>query len=336
VVSVSDNAAAPGPLLILGSGRSGTTWILDVIADAAQLRPIYEPLHPVAVPAARELANRALGADDDVPEMSSFMDMVFSGRLRSAWTDYRVRGDRLRLGAEGKLDIKKLRMLYRTARHLVENYRRYRGHRRRAGVVVKCIRANLMMPWLVRHYRPRILFVVRHPCAVIASRLKAGAESWALDGPFQQDVLRRYREQTVVMERVRRAGLDLMDPGLSEATIHAILWCIENVEPLREARELGCTIAYYEALAGADEQAWAPIFEGLGLDVRPDSSLLRRPSEQASPERVRAGFGEAVQPKWRSWLSAEQVADIGRVLEGFGFHDYSVDAAAPVVRGCRG
>lgn len=324
---------ASRPVIILGSGRSGTTWIQDVIAHAAQLRPIYEPLHPWAVPAAQALANRCLGADDSAPDMRRFMDEVFSGRLRSVWTDYRVRGDRLRLGAGDLLDFGKLRVFYRTGRHLVENYRRYGPCRRRTGIVVKCIRANLMLPWLVRHYSPRILFVVRHPCAVIASKLKAGTESWALDGPFQQDVLRRYREQPVVMERVRRAGLDLMDPGLGGAALHAVLWCIENVEPLHEARQLGCAVAYYEALAGAGEQAWAPVFEGLGLDVRPDPAMLRRPSEQAGAERVQAGFGDARQPKWRAWLSADQIADIGHVLERFGFLDYSVDAAAPVGRG---
>ena len=324
------------PLLILGSGRSGTTWIQDVIADAAQLRPIYEPLHPIAVPAAQGLAYRYLKANDTAPDMQRFMDEVFTGRFHSVWADYRVRGDRLRLGPQGFTDPERLRVFYRTCRHLVSNYRRYRSYQQRAGLVVKCIRANLLLAWLVNHYSPRVLFVVRHPCAVSAAKLKAGVESWAIDGPFQQDMLRRYLQEPAIFARIQQAGLDSMGSGLSEAALHAVLWCIENVEPLHEARRLGCTVVYYEWLAGAGTQAWVPVFESLGLDVRPDPAILRRPSDQAGAEREDGGYSETDQPKWRSWLRPDQIADIGRVLNQFEFHDYSIDVAAPVGHnGCR-
>jgi len=36
-----------GMKLIAGSGRSGTTWVLDALADANDLRPVFEPLHPM-------------------------------------------------------------------------------------------------------------------------------------------------------------------------------------------------------------------------------------------------------------------------------------------------
>ena len=33
-------------LIIAGSGRSGTTWVLDAVAEANQLRTKFEPLGP--------------------------------------------------------------------------------------------------------------------------------------------------------------------------------------------------------------------------------------------------------------------------------------------------
>jgi hypothetical protein len=268
--------------------------------------------------------------------MQQFMDKVFSGQLRSVWSDYRVRGDRLRIGPRDLTNPERLRVFFRTCRLLVSNYRRYRPCLQRTGLVVKCIRANLMLAWLVKHYSPRVIFVVRHPCAVIASKLKAGTESWAIDGPFQQDMLRRYLQEPAILSRLQQAGLDSMGAGLSDAALHAVLWCIENVEPLREASRLGCTIVHYELLAGAGVQAWVPVFEGLGLDVCPDPVILRRPSDQADNERAKGGYSETVQPMWRTWLCPDQIADIGRVLNQFEFHDYSIDAAAPAGHdGCR-
>lgn len=317
-------------ILVLGSGRSGTTWIQDVVADTAQLRPIFEPLHPVAVPAARKLANRRLAMDDNAPDMRRYMDRVFSGELRSIWTDYRVPSDRIRLRPSELLDSGRLRIFYRSLRDLITNYQIYQSSRRRSGLVIKCIRANLMLPWLVRNYNPRVLFIMRHPCAVIASKMKAGAESWSLDGPLQQDLLRRYRSQSAIVQQVAQSGFDLMDPALDGVRLHAVLWCIENVVPVREARRLGCTVAYYERLAGPDEHAWAAVFDALGLDVTPDPAVMKRPSAQAGGERARVGFDDACHPKWREWLSMQQIDDIGDVLKQFGFSDYQVDMAMPV------
>jgi len=84
------------PIIIAGSGRSGTTWVLDAIARANNLRTIFEPLNPVGHPSAKHLANRYVRDDTDFPELKRFMDKVFSGNLKSLWANYRIRPDRLR------------------------------------------------------------------------------------------------------------------------------------------------------------------------------------------------------------------------------------------------
>ena len=48
------------PLIIAGSGRSGTTWILDVIAESNNLRTVFEPLQPYGVPEAQSYGYRYL------------------------------------------------------------------------------------------------------------------------------------------------------------------------------------------------------------------------------------------------------------------------------------
>ena len=86
---------AQTPLIIAGLGRSGTTWILDSLAEANGLATLFEPLHPNAVPHAKFFSNRYVRDDSYEPELSKFMDKVFSGDLRSVWAKYRVRPDSL-------------------------------------------------------------------------------------------------------------------------------------------------------------------------------------------------------------------------------------------------
>ena len=86
---VAENVGAPR--LIAGSGRSGTTWILDVLTQVNGMRPIFEPLHPTAVPAAASFANQYIDPDRKMLELKQFLDGVFNGELHSLWTDYRIR-----------------------------------------------------------------------------------------------------------------------------------------------------------------------------------------------------------------------------------------------------
>ena len=48
---------------------------------------------------------------------------------------------------------------------------------------MKIIRGNLLLAWLVRNFEFPVLYLLRHPCAVVASRLRW---NWPcdLDGVF--------------------------------------------------------------------------------------------------------------------------------------------------------
>ena len=79
----------PGMRLIAGSGRSGTTWVQDALADANDLRPVFEPLHPWVSDTRREVRAPGLSADEDHPDLRQFMIDVCAGRRDQLWTKYR-------------------------------------------------------------------------------------------------------------------------------------------------------------------------------------------------------------------------------------------------------
>ena len=216
-------------VIIAGSGRSGTTWIQDVLAEANGLRTVFEPLHPQGVSRARGLAYRYVPADDDSPEVRRFFDDLLAGRIRGLWPDYRIRPDRFNLLNHGVGEV------VWNARKLVRHRRQYRDQRARPSAVIKMIRANLMLSWIASHYEVPILLVVRHPCAVIASRLKIGGGDWDA-----HKALGHYLGDRRLVDAVRdRYGVDITrtDRG-PEATL-AVVWCIENMLPLAWAAEYG-------------------------------------------------------------------------------------------------
>ena len=156
-------------IIIAGSGRSGATWLQDRIAEANGLRTIFEPLHPVGVPEAGKFSFNYRDAAVDDPDLKKFMERVLTGNYRSLWMNYRIRPDRFNFFRVG------ISTAVFNARVLARNYKKYRVQGQH-GLIIKFIRANLMLPWIIGQYDVKALLVTRHPCAVIASRLKLGGE----------------------------------------------------------------------------------------------------------------------------------------------------------------
>src|SRR3712207_1571273 len=76
-------------ILLAGAGRGGTTWVSDIINYQNEYRYIFEPFHPYKVPvSARKFRNRQyLRPDNKDPHFLKPAQAIFSGRVRSWWSD---------------------------------------------------------------------------------------------------------------------------------------------------------------------------------------------------------------------------------------------------------
>ena len=102
---------------LLGSARSGTTWVGEVIDRHHDHRVVFEPLRPNRVPVAKAFANgQYLRRADTDPRYLDPMRAILTGRVRNPWADH--------------------------LNHVVVARRR----------LVKEIRANLLAPWLVERF----------------------------------------------------------------------------------------------------------------------------------------------------------------------------------------
>lgn len=132
----SDASRTSNNIAVFGSGRSGTTWLAQIIA-AAGLELIFEPLKADHVPECRSWKPLPLfyRASDSFPWENVFSKMM-AGEIRNEWII------RENAGAARK--------------------------------VIKFIRANLMADWILAHYPVNAVFIVRNPLAVVASMKKEG------------------------------------------------------------------------------------------------------------------------------------------------------------------
>ena len=273
-------------VLLLGSARSGTTWLGEVIDRNHDHRVIFEPLRPTAVPAVRAFADGQYLRPDDVdPAFLDPMTRILTGRLRSPWADH--------------------------LNHVVLARRR----------LVKEIRANLLVPWLVSRFPGvPVVLLVRHPLAVAESRRRLGWRDH-LGSALDQDRLAadHLRPQQEWLDR-------LADPFARTVA----QWCVETLVPLRMTAPADICLVTYEQLVSDQREQAERVLAHLGQ--HPDAALdaaLDKPSRLARADSaVRTGADRA--SGWLAQVDGRDRAAAAEVLAAFGLDAvYRVDDPYP-------
>lgn len=263
-------------MIVAGTGRSGTTWVADLVGSQIPVREIFEPFNPHLVPEYRQFHYfQYVRPDAPGREIEDFCRRLLRGEIRGPWVDRRVS----RLRPEWRL--------------------------------VKTIRGVLLLAWLRRRF-PEVpmVFILRHPCAVVASRLRL---EWATDG----DIAPMLAQEDLIRD-VLRPHMDLIREARTAEEKHAIIWSISNLVPLLQLPPERLPVVFYERLVTAPEEELPRLFAALrqpfGEDVY---RRLGRPSgtTRADSPVVRR---QSAATEWRSLLEPEQVERIERVVRGFG------------------
>jgi hypothetical protein len=306
---------------IAGSGRSGTTWILDALASANNLRPVFEPLHPYVSEVGREYAHRALSADEEHPKLKDFLLRVCAGHGPRLWTQYRQQRRWLMPPPDefwSKKDAGRTKrywgkFLRELPRMTVNGFRRQ--------PLIKCIRANLMIPWIARHLPCRIVLVVRHPGAVVESELRGRWNAaYALD---------RFRGDRRLHELTKDRYLPLLGRKLTHVESLTLRWVIENQWVMETAKAQAIPVVHYESLRATGDDAWSSLCAALGTSKLPDRDTLTRPSQQSGSRRSVIPLAQSRTPRWMRDLGAADAREIQGILDSVAFREYSMDDPNP-------
>lgn len=78
-------------ILVAGAGRSGTTWLADIIASQIPCRIMFEPFDTRRIEAFRQFNYfQYMQPDGQDNELLSYCRKVFSGDIRDRWIDHQV------------------------------------------------------------------------------------------------------------------------------------------------------------------------------------------------------------------------------------------------------
>ena len=300
---------------------------MDAVARANGLRTIFEPLHPLAIPRARPYCNRRIPPDVDLPDLKAYLQEIRDGRFHSLWSDYRINIGELIIRPHDVRSYDAFKRWFRRCVKAKRNYQSFRKSVKNDRVITKFIRANLMLSWVRHNLDARIILFIRHPGAVVESRLRLGGSEW-----HPQDLIQDYRNDVALRESGGdRYGYLLEGRRLTRAEALTLIWCIENQIPLEESVDHKFVVVFYERLVANPMNEWKRITIGLELENLPGDALIRQASQQASSGWKSDQPSSQILARWRERLDSSTKAEIDGILRETGMTTYSVSDLYPHV-----
>jgi hypothetical protein len=276
-------------IIISGTGRSGTTWLADLISSQIPCRIMFEPFHPKKIKEFSQFSYfQYMRPTEPNNMLLSYCNKVFSGNIRDPWIDSQL--DRI----------------FHSLR------------------IIKDIRVNLFLKWIHNHFpNIPILYIIRHPCAVVLSRLEL---HWDTD----EDIMPILSQKSLVDDFLLDK-MEIIEGARTHEEKHAIIWCICNLIPIRQFQLNNLNVVFYENLCTKPELEVPKIFDI--INQRSQYSLFEfteKPSGTIKPFSAIV-TGENKIARWTEKLSAAQIKRILSVVEGFGLNYIYGDSYTPLV-----
>ena len=283
-------SAPPQPsssIVLASSGRSGSTWLADILATLPQTQLIFEPLDPRNSITYRELMQWPAGLTPsafkrqylrpkaNAPEWRAFWEDVLRGKIRTYLTDYS-------------------RTSFFPKRFLI-----------------KVIRANMMLGFVAEQFQPTLIFLMRHPAAVINSMAYRVKARWPAKA---QDLL----GQEALVEDFLRPWVTEIEQISDEFEALVVWWAVENRVALSQLQGKRHYLIFYEWLSLYPQDELARLCNSLDLGViSASTSLLYRYSRMTS-QKQRASREKDVMTRLSAWqreLSKEEQSLVFRWME---------------------
>lgn len=142
-------------IIIDGVGRSGTTWLAEILADILHYRQIFEPFRPDKVEIFSEFQYKEyIPPSYRNDEYFNIFKRILAGKIKNRW----INQDNRVFRAQGR--------------------------------IIKSIRASFFLKWIKNNFPEiPIIFMMRHPCAVTNSRTELGWSQNELDLLLKQEKL---------------------------------------------------------------------------------------------------------------------------------------------------
>jgi len=283
-------------IFLFSTPRSGSTWLLEMLATQPRVQTIDEPLHPHSV-------ERRFG-----PDYSHFRHFPDSAFFPNMYDYINGLGDGTILhGGYAAL---------RTTRHRMVADRS----------AFKILRAASLLDWFYTNLPGHYIVLLRHPIPTALSRMR---NEWGhhVDEYMASDYYRLAYLDKDMLNIVQRTG----ESG-SDLERFVIGWCLDNLPLLRCARQEGIPIVTYEQIVADPETAITNIADALHLE-QVDKMLKRIGTASSSTkfsniktrQDIVSGNTEGILDKWRDEVDAATERRLLSIVQEFGIDLYGYD-----------
>ncbi len=266
-------------VLVMGSGRSGTTWLAEALNANRDYRVAFEPFNRQKNPLVANMprVRPTLNAGDIYSAKDTIAAML-RGEVRNEWVD----------------------MISST------NYKS--DHQ-----IIKEIRLNCALDWIQETFPElRIILIVRDPFSVAFSATEMGWMSDAsnkglpLDGAYRKKNLAP--EQIVVAKKAS-----------TTFQRNLALWAMENYLLLSNARiNENITSVYYEHLAMHTKSEVKRLLDFCGNRVDVSNKSLNKKSKLARKNSIVDPSSPKFGHQWQGMLTQADVQYAERALDAYG------------------
>ena len=291
-VSLAKSTRIENTILVAGVPRAGTTWLMELLGSLPSYLTLFEPLHNEWFPLVKKYGFKTrtyINPSAESTKKREYLKLVFEGKI---------------VGNKPHINIRET-----PGRFFFKN------------ILGKCVRANRILPWIMRNFKLRgCIFIIRNPYATIASQFKR--QKLIKDHHlFDKDQLINDASNIdIIPEKI----LDELYDIKNKEEIIAATWAIDHYVPLYFKKEKNYIPVIYEKLFINGESELRSIFSALGFQEVPYKAYkkLISPSRAPGSDPIINKKQDQLN-KWKNQLSQIEIENIQRVLEIFGTDFYN-------------
>lgn len=282
-------------ILVAGSARSGTTWLMSVLNTLDGYSSLFEPLNPDWFLSVRDTGFEEkfyLDPDEEWDSGEDYFQKLFTGKIKSEKAHFDIHpkniGNRL-------LSDK---------------------------ILIKIIRGNKILPWIGNNFDLRgVIYFIRHPCAVIASQIRTEVHREPI--PSEDELIEEISSIDIIEGDVVE---ELKGKLVSKESRLAAIWCVDNYVPLRFKDDGFYITVRYEDLVVNGKEELDRIFDYLSgtEDTKKAYEVLGIPSGTTEKDTSAVRDEKKMIEGWKEELSEKQIKDIEDVVSVFGIDLYEI------------
>ena len=280
------------PIIIAGFGRSGTTWVSDIVSKCLGGIILFEPDHPKVFAQSGEYIYQSTYSSNGSKRLKEHFAEVSHSRKSWLLRNHLPSSE----GEYGALE----NMIWKESKV----------------IGFKVIRWNHNLMYLHQEVSPKLIYIIRHPLSVVSSLMN------------RPNFFKEFGWETHwnLFKSRNPLNIDISEYDNSPLLVkYAVMWSISNITALRDLKILKLPYFLYENLYKNPYYQTRLIFEYLGIKmghIHPSylfyPSMVTLKTFHTAPSS-RWAIDELITPFWKDTLSileAEKVLEIVGEISG--------------------